>query len=794
MAESEPSLDWLEPSDALDDGEPNLFSLLTWNYRLVETLHGRDEDLRRILEWAESGSKTASARLITGEGGAGKTRLAAAAAAILRDRRWTAGFLPRHRDRFKFKIGQKGLFLVIDYPEEQPDRTKAILKELAERKTAPYPLRVLFVSRRSFAQWEGETTILQGRFGRHEIAAAAPLDVASGLKLIEEATAKFAKLAKRPAPALQSAGAWLEASPMHRLPLYATSAAIHAVLSPKAAFSIGGGELLKNLGQREIDRVRPMSESLGLGRNGLENLLALGVLGDGLNEAAVRKLTESGACEQTGDAVETLALTPWWRNGRLARLEPDAPAAAFLDLALFSIVPQGREGLTKWLSIALHENASSFGNRLARVLYDLHTLRGDVGLHPLDQRLEEMLAQEPTLAVQFADLAEANVPFWGANFATRVALILAEASENPAYAALYYSNASSYLSALGRQEEAFAAAQGAADRYRVLSEAEPEIFASALAGSLTNLANVLSELGHREKAYAAAQEAVELYRSLADATPEIFTPFLATSLNNLANGLSDLGHKQEALAAAREAVELRRELASKRPDAFTPDLATSLNNLATVLSELRLWEDALAAAQEAVKIRRALANARPEAFAPNLAGSLNNLAHSLSKLGRKEEALAAVQEAAHVHRILADARPEAFAPKLAASLNNLAYLLSELGRPEEALAAIQESAHVYRSLADFRPTAFEPDLAMSLNNLANALWRVGMPEQALGAAREATDLYRGLASTEPMAFSPDLAMSLNNLFNILSGLGRKQEALAAAQEAAMLISAYPPNR
>jgi hypothetical protein len=72
---TEPSLEWLPLWDAFEDGEPNLFSLLRWDYRLVETLYGRDDDLRKILGWAESGSKTASARLIAGEGGAGKTRL-----------------------------------------------------------------------------------------------------------------------------------------------------------------------------------------------------------------------------------------------------------------------------------------------------------------------------------------------------------------------------------------------------------------------------------------------------------------------------------------------------------------------------------------------------------------------------------------------------------------------------------------------------------------------------------------------------------------------------------------------
>ena len=157
-AATEPCLDWLPLSDAFEHGEPNLFSLLRWDYRLVETLYGRDDDLRKILGWAESGSKTPSARLITGEGGAGKTRLAAQAAEILRDKGWTAGFLPRHRNAFNFAVRDKGLFLILDYPEEQPERTTAILKELAERKTAPYPFRILFLSRRSFAEWEAETT------------------------------------------------------------------------------------------------------------------------------------------------------------------------------------------------------------------------------------------------------------------------------------------------------------------------------------------------------------------------------------------------------------------------------------------------------------------------------------------------------------------------------------------------------------------------------------------------------------------------------------------------------------
>ncbi len=764
---TEPSLDWLDLSDAFEDGKPNLFSLLRWDYRLVETLYGRDDDLRSILAWAETGSKAPSARLITGEGGVGKTRLAAQGAQILRDRGWTAGFLPRHRNRFDFSVRDQGLFLILDYPEEQPDRTAAILKDLAERKTAPYQLRVLFLSRRPFAAWEGETTMLQGRFGRQEIAAPASLSVEDGARLIDEAANRVVAQMRRRGPDLNRARAWLAKSSLNRLPLYATAAAIHAALSPSEAFGLSGAELLRNLGERELDRVRPASESLGLGRSGLETLLALGILADGLSESAIGELARAGLRQGAGpDLISGFARGPWWRRGQLMRLEPDAPAAAFVDLALFgSDFPQGRDALPEWLFIACRENAASFGSRLARVLYDLHELRPSesAGEHPLESQLQRMLDEDPTRAGQFAAVAASEVPVWAAGFAARVALILADAAGNRQVKARFFNNAANHLSSLGRREEALKAAEVAVKIRRVLAAARPEAFTPDLAGSLNDLANKLSKLGRREGALKTAEEAAGLYRALAAAHPEAFTPYLALSLNNLAAMLSAIGRREEALKAAEEAADLYRALAAERPAAFTPYLATSLNNLAKMLSELGRREEALKAAEEAADLYRALAAARPAAFTPYLATSLNNLANMLSEPGRREEALNAAEEAADLYRALAAARPAAFTPDLAMSLNTLANMLSELGRREKALNAAEEAADLYRVLAAARPEAFTPDLAMSLHNLANRLFELGRPEEALKTAEEAVQIRRALAAARPEAFTPDLAMSLNNL-------------------------------
>jgi tetratricopeptide (TPR) repeat protein len=791
-APRQPSLPWVPLAEAFENGEPHYFRLLRWNYRLVETLYGRERDLEEILKWAESNPRTPSARLITGEGGAGKTRLAATAAQILRDRAWTAGFIEPTGDPFGFTASPKGLFLILDYPEEKPKQTRALLQGLAERKTSPSPLRVLFVSRRSFTELEKETLLLDGRFGRQEIAAPSPLSVDDGAKLIEEAARSFATVAQKAQPDLREAKSWLEASDRHRLPLYATAAAIHAVLSPKDAFGLEEAHLLKDLALREIRRARGASKALGLGEEGLERLLALGVLADGLSQSAVTALAKAGICYGAkADTVAALSRSPWWKNGRLVRLEPDAPAAAFLDMALFGqSFPKGRDTLSDWLYVALEENAATFGNRLGRILYDLDALRslrpkGEV-THPLDERLVGMVTERPERAASFASVASGEVPPWAANFAAHVAMIMGKRAVEPEKKAAYFNSASGYLSTVGRREEALGAAQEAVDLYRGLARARPEAFTPDLAGSLNSLANALARLGLYHEALAAAHEAVDIHRGLAHARPEAFTSDLAMPLNNLANVLAGLGRREEALGAAQEAVDLYRGLARARPEAFTPDLATSISNLVGRLAGLDRREEALGAAQEAVDLYRGLARARPEAFTPDLAGSLNNLASALAGLGKREEALGAAQEAVDLYRGLARARPEAFTPDLAMSLNNLATMLAELGRREEALGVAQAAVDLYRRLAHARPEAFTPELAGSLAILAVSLSGLGR-EEALGAAQEAVDLYRGPARARPEVFTPKLVGSLNILSAMLSALGRREEALAAAHEAADLL-------
>jgi hypothetical protein len=296
------------------------------------------------------------------------------------------------------------------------------------------------------------------------------------LELIEAAAAQFARHAGLPKSNLDRATAWAQETPLHRLPLFAAAAAVHAVLAPDAAFGIEGGAIIRDLAERERVRVLRASQRLGIGSNTLGRLLALGVLGDGLTVPAVEQLVEAGVCEDVpkNQVVRKVVETPWWQSGRLARLKPDRLAAAFLAAELFDAkLPDGDPRLPTWLSVALAGVEDGFGNRLGRILYDLDASGVALtGAEPLEKQLERLIEQDPQQAVRFVNLASKNVPYAAAGFAATVALALARLlGDEPVRRAGFLNNASNFLSTLGRREEVLTAATEAVTIRRDLARA-----------------------------------------------------------------------------------------------------------------------------------------------------------------------------------------------------------------------------------------------------------------------------------------------------------------------------------
>ena len=146
---------------------------LSWRTRLSD-LVGRESEKDEILLWAKEGDGV-RARFVTGEGGVGKTRLAAEVAQALRDEPdgWAAGFAHQSQAGAWFtKPG--GTLIILDYPEENRASVERIVEDLATFDVADR-IRILFLSRRGLDYWK-DTIVRATFFDREPIVLdrAAP--------------------------------------------------------------------------------------------------------------------------------------------------------------------------------------------------------------------------------------------------------------------------------------------------------------------------------------------------------------------------------------------------------------------------------------------------------------------------------------------------------------------------------------------------------------------------------------------------------------------------------------------
>ena len=787
-------------------------------------------ELDELLDWCV-GDGHAAARLVTGDGGAGKTRLALRLGQELTANGWQQLWVRRDAERDGIAavrtMGQPCL-LVVDYAETRND-LEGLLDDMAANRGGP-DTRVLLLARSTGEWWQ---TLLASTDKRAAaLVKAAPLELgpvpAAGgpQELFAEALAAFARRLRIECPDA-------------RLTL-ADPAPLVLVIHAAALLTVVDHAL--RAGQRQVSSALEVLEDL-LGHEARFWVKSAGARGLTLDLSVLRLAVALGCligADSQTSAAALLSRIPDLedsaeRRGRVARwlhdlypvthadnpdgrewlgpLRPDRLAEQLVTSELadhLELIPRmltglpadrAARGLTVLARAALIDDRA-VGLLRGALAADLDHLAVPaisvaVETNPvLGELLSQALSGQPVSRETLLRIADAS-PYPSLALAAPAAVVLQQLANDSVESnerARWLVPLSNRLGDLGRREEALAAIEEAVTIRRQLAQDRPDAFLPDLATSLSHQSGRLGDLGRREEALAAIEEAVTIRRQLAQARPAVFLPDLAGSLSNRSIHLGDLGRREEALAAIEEAAGIYRQLAQDRPaaflpglamddDGFLPDLAMSLNNQSGRLGDLGRREEALATIEEAVTIYRQLAQDRPDAFLPDLAGSLNNQSNHLGDLGRPEEALATIEEAARIYRQLAQDRPAAFLPGLAGSLNNQSNRLGDLGRREEALAAIEEAVTIRRQLAQDRPDVFLPGLAGALNGQSSRLGDLGRPEEALATIEEAARIYRQLAQARPAAFLPGLAMSLNNQSNRLGDLGRREEALATIEEA-----------
>ncbi len=760
--------------------------LLSWNWRLGETLVGRADEEQDLLDWAKNGGGV-KVRFLSGSGGVGKTRLAAEVAHKLAGEGWTAGLARDDAHELLATANHRCLFLIVDYPENNLDRAEQLLNALVDDVAdGAGPVRALLVSRYSQEDWEERFSAIDNKIGGvreiREPLTLLELDTpqasqlftnavdscaaARGLGVIEVSAAKLEK--------------WLDGGPDKRLfhlPLFVTAAALHCVFEAERrggdwdGFEVGlsAAEVMSALVKRETRRMDTFGKERGRAdKNPLvKRLVALATVRSGLDAEALENLKELAPDELVFPSDEGVVGwargLDWWnkKDHRFDPLRPDVLGAALV----FEVFREWEKKAPEWLWGALstvpEEKRLEWLAAAERIDYDIRRIHGWE-----EKRFAGWLAGMVAGKLERAQALEYVTR------APRVAgtvmlgdviggLLLDGPGLDEEMRAELLHNRSVHLRVQGKNREALEAIQEAVDIRRRLASQQPNDAEGKLAGSLVNYSACLGEEGRMTEALVAIEEAVQIYRGL----PERYEPELATSQMNYSVDLTVQGRGQEALEAAEAAVTLYRRL----PTRFEAQLARSLANYSNCLGVQGRSEDALKAVDESVKIHRRLAIQFPERYEPDLAVSLANYSKRLGEQRRGVEALETIEESVEIRRRLAVQTPERYEPDLSSCLTNYSDRLSERGRGEQAGEIIAEAVVIRRRLSKQTPERYEPDLALSLSLMGEQAEAAGDFRLAVKCHEEAVDLFRKHRNRSP-GFAGRLLPSVEKDLERLRGL------------------------
>jgi tetratricopeptide (TPR) repeat protein len=262
---------------------------------------------------------------------------------------------------------------------------------------------------------------------------------------------------------------------------------------------------------------------------------------------------------------------------------------------------------------------------------------------------------------------------------------------------------------------------------------------------------------------------------------------LAFVLCHLGMSRFQAGDRDVAVTPLEESVRRYQRLAGAAPGEHLPDLALAASNLSMVLIGLGRYDEALDAAEVAIWSLRALAEADRAEHIPRLVAALGNRSIIESELGRYEAALETSQQTVALCREIAAINPAEHLPVLAASLGNLGNRFEQLGRAEEGLGPTREADEILRRLAKANPAAHRQAWSVVASNLGLRLANLGEKSQAREYFEEAVAAGRLMVDDNPAAYLPDLARFLTNLGTCLSELGRLRDARAPLDEA---VSCY----
>ncbi|MFH1370809.1 MAG: ATP-binding protein [Planctomycetota bacterium] len=513
---TELSIPWQNPTE-----NPTVFALLSWHTTMAD-FAGRDEEISELYRWVTS-NHPVSIKFLTGDGGVGKSRLAAHFANELRKKDWAAGFV-NLRKAVKFPLNKDGSLLIVDYPEQNPSGVQELLCDLATlEQSEQIKLRVLFLSREPLQCWRevfrhaNSLTLLDtspvaigGMYERpaYDIFCSA-----------QEKTAEIFNTT--PLPVSESdLIEWVNQAEKNQRALFIVAAAVQSSLHPEEdVFGYTGPEVIDALVEREIDRLRGVADTHRIkDKNSLARLLAMAAIA---GELAPERISELAAMQELhlglpkGDyLIEMLNETMLLSDGLVHPPEPDIVAAAFT----VKVFAQNPKTAPELIWTCLIEDVEAGIERITRISYDAEILLG-----MYQNRISRYFA---TALKGHIDRCEILDEY----FSKILPMTLLDASIMV---------------------------------WKTLLSVTDDVYKCSRL--LNNLSTDLAQIGDKKGALEAILETVEIYRRLAKANPAEYEPDLARSLGVTGRVLRQDGKIAQSVGALREGIYLIKPFVEQYP-------------------------------------------------------------------------------------------------------------------------------------------------------------------------------------------------------------------------------------
>jgi hypothetical protein len=377
---------------------------LGWRSR-YSPLVGREDSQAELLAWAREDGGV-RARVLVGESGAGKSRLAAEVASILQGEGWAAG-VAGWNDRVVWRMGDNGTFVVVDEPPEPADDAWSAPSRLAgDRATPAKPVRLLLLRR----DWSTRSA-LPG----FSVQRLDPLSPRAAATLHERIVGSYRpdRVALPTRAFIQWCGQFAS---IPRCPLYTVATALVVCHPPwDGQYPKNGDAAIAGLINATWRSLNLEGERAGLAADVVPLLVALTDACDGLDEEDLRRLAAATSLTvgEPEEFVGRVSRLPMWRDSRLQTCVDGPVRGAFLCQAFVD---------AHWKRLGARIAAA----RPVTSLTQLTRLDRDLSDAGADARLCRFLADTLPVRDLDLDLRDANRPVRAGSLLGRLALHAAE--------------------------------------------------------------------------------------------------------------------------------------------------------------------------------------------------------------------------------------------------------------------------------------------------------------------------------------------------------------------------------